>query len=151
MRIMPSMLLVLLITFLAGSLPAGEKDKPTFTPPRLRISTVTDKGANAIRVDAVAPGGLGDQLGLKAKDVIKSVSVVDMDRSPMDVKAPSDLARWLDKVGSATKNKEQACTITLSVLTDKGSKEVKGKVYRLNAADSKDGGTLYFFKKLDAK
>ena len=141
----------LLPAFLAGSLPAQQKDKPAFTSPRLRITTVMDKDVGEIKVAGVSPGGLGDQLGLKAGNVIKSLHVADMDDPPLEVKATADVFRWLDKVGSATRNKEQACTVTLKFQTSKGNEEIKGKVYRLNASDSKDGGTLYYFKKMDAK
>ena len=149
MRALRVLLLLLLPPFLAGSLPAQpQKEKPIFTPPRLHITTEMDKEMGEIMVKAVSPGGLGDQLGLKKGDVIKSVRVVDMDNAPLDVKATADLFRWLDKVGGATRNRDQACVVTLSV---KGQEDVKGKVFRVNASDSKDGGTLYYFKKMDPK
>ena len=107
-------------------------------------------------MQAVAPSGLGSQLGLNPGDVINSLKVGSKDERPIN--SPADLSGGLIEIFNATMakdNKEQAANIVLKIL-QRGEKEktIEGAIIRTDLFDRADGATLYEFrpnKRDDAK
>jgi len=141
--------------FAQGSRAQNQQKK--ITPPRLGILTSSEKPAGltkdtgVVKVESVAPGSLGDQIGFAKNDVIDWVRVEGM-TGTIEVRSPEDVFRWLSEIARATgANKEQSAKVTVSVRGEAAARQLQGAVIRLNVTDSKDGGPLYYFKKAAAK
>jgi len=121
----------------------GQSPKNEPTAPRLRVATkmVKDGQTTVLMVDGVAQGGLGQQLGLRVGDSIRTFKVGDDDE--IKINGIADLTEALVKIGEATKNKDRFTMIEVGVTTK--SEPVKGAVFRTNLTDKTDGGTLFYF------
>lgn len=152
MRLIGCFILVAGLVVCAGSV-AGQESK--ITPPRLGIKTKQENQDKSpeervLKVDAVSPGGLGQQLGLKADDILWSVQIDD--REPARIRTPQELARSLTDIGKATLRPEKAAKVVLRIQTRDPQKRamkeeaISGTVHRTEFVDRANGGTLYYFR-----
>jgi hypothetical protein len=152
MRIISGIMVIVGLMASAG-LVVGQEGR--ITPPRLGIRTKQekqDKSAKGtiLKVDAVSPEGLGQRLGLRVGDIIKSVKIGDQEA--IVITAPQDLNRCLEKIRDATfDNPGRAAKVSLLIETkdDKDMREqtIKGAILRSEFPDKFDGGTQYTFRK----
>ncbi len=144
----------LLAALVVGVGPALGQDK-NVTPPRLRISTKLEKQAKSasadsmgLMVEAVSPGGLGQQFGLQPGDVIRGIEVKVGDKDLFTrVATPQDLTRGLFDIRTATFTTDRTAKVKLTVLKrDEKEQDIVGTVIRTEFPDRADGGTLYYFR-----
>ena len=153
MRTFTFLALTLALVGFASATASGQGQKD-IAPPRLQIKTDAEYkgkdggGDSILKVRAVAPAGLGSQLGLNPGDVIRSITVGD--NKPVLIKTPADLSRGLLQVLEATVKKndsDKTAAIFLQIL-QKGEKEkmIEGAIIRTEFFDRVDGATLYYFR-----
>jgi hypothetical protein len=116
--------------------------------PRLRVATKVEKDGetSVVRIGGVAPGGLGQQLGLQVGDAIRTFKVGD--ERERTITNMSELSDALVKIGEATgKDKDRAVKIVIGVTSKENQKKppVVGAVIRTDLTDKADGGSLYYF------
>src|SRR5947209_12383326 len=95
---------------LLGAGTAEAQNRSPITPPRLRVTfrqerrdtSRVDQTPPTLQVDGVAPDGLGQQLGLRPGDILKSLQVNK--GQVIDLTTQRDLARALEAIRDATLN-----------------------------------------------
>lgn len=139
---------LLLLALLSWTMPAFAQDAK-FTPPRLRITTKSEKNANSpgLQVSAVSPMGLGEKLGLKSGDVIRKITVGEAgNQKEWAIESPNDLSRCLARIRDATLNTKRAVQVSIELRNNQATKTLTGVIIRAEVPDRIDGGTLYHFR-----